>query len=44
MLSDAESLIKALKESTYFWDLMNDQTLATKVADVAFTSKFSDVQ
>jgi transcriptional regulator with XRE-family HTH domain len=39
-LSDADSLIKALKESTYFGTLLHDKTLTQKCADVAFTSKY----
>jgi transcriptional regulator with XRE-family HTH domain len=39
-LSDADSLIKALKESTYFGTLLHDKTVTQKCADVAFTSKY----
>lgn len=40
-LSDADSLVKALKESTYFQTLLADRTLTSKCADVAFGSKYS---
>jgi transcriptional regulator with XRE-family HTH domain len=40
-LSDAERLVKALKESTYFQTLLADKTLTSKCADVAFGSKYS---
>jgi transcriptional regulator with XRE-family HTH domain len=39
-LSDADSLVKALKESTYFHALFDDKTLAKKAGDVAFASKY----
>jgi transcriptional regulator with XRE-family HTH domain len=39
-LSDADSLIKALKESTYFGTLLHDKTVTQKCADVVFTSKY----
>lgn len=39
-ISDADSLIKALKESTYFHVLLEDKTLTRKVADTAFSSKY----
>ena len=39
-LSDANSLVKALKESTYFHALFDDKTLAKKAGDVAFASKY----
>ena len=41
-LSDADSLIKCLKESTYFHTLLHDKTLTQKCADIAFTSKYSE--
>lgn len=41
-LSDADSLVKALKDSTYFHALLNDRKLTQKCADVAFGSKYSD--
>jgi hypothetical protein len=40
MISDADQLVKSLKESTYFHALLKDKTLTRKVADVAFNSKF----
>ncbi len=42
MVSDADQLVKALKESTYLWDLLEDKTLTRKVADVAFKSKYHE--
>jgi AbiU2 len=39
-LSDADSLVKALKESTYFHTLLDDKTLTKKSGDVAFASKY----
>jgi hypothetical protein len=39
-LSDADKLITALKESTYFRTLQNDSELARKCADVASNSKY----
>jgi AbiU2 len=39
-LSDADLLIKALKESTYFHAILDDKTLTKKAADVAFASKY----
>ena len=39
-LSDADSLVKALKESTYFHALLEDNQLTQKCADVAFASKY----
>lgn len=39
-LSDADSVVKALKESTYFHTLMSDNPLTQKCADVAFRSKY----
>jgi len=41
-LSDADGLVKALKESTYFQILIADRTLTSKCADVAFGSKYSE--
>jgi transcriptional regulator with XRE-family HTH domain len=41
-LSDSDSLVKALKESTYFRTLLADRTLTSKCADVAFGSKYSE--
>ncbi|MFZ1992221.1 MAG: helix-turn-helix domain-containing protein [Alphaproteobacteria bacterium] len=40
-LSDADSLVKALKESTYFQTLVADRTITSKCADVMFGSKYS---
>jgi hypothetical protein len=40
MISDADQLVKALKESTYFHALLNDNTLTRKVSDAAINSKF----
>lgn len=42
-LSDADDLLKALKESTYFRALLADNQLTQECADVAFNSKFSAV-
>jgi hypothetical protein len=41
-LSDADSLVKALKESTYFHTLLSDRAITRKCADVAFGSKYYD--
>lgn len=41
-LSDADSLVKALRESTYFHALLNDRMLTQKCADVAFGSKYAE--
>jgi AbiU2 len=41
-LSDADSLVKALKESIYFNALMGEKTMTQKCADVAFGSKYYD--
>jgi hypothetical protein len=43
MVSDVDQLVKALKESTYFWASLEDKTLTRKVADVAFNSKYHEV-
>jgi hypothetical protein len=40
MLSDADTLIRALKQSTYFNELIKDQTIGRKCGDVAFGSKY----
>ena len=40
-LSDADMLVKALKESTYFHTLLEDRRLTQQCADVAFNSKYS---
>ena len=42
-LSDAENLVKALKESSFFGALETDKEAAAKCMDVAFNSKFSEV-
>jgi hypothetical protein len=42
LLSDADSLVKAIKESTYFWALWKDKETAWECADVAFGSKYSE--
>jgi hypothetical protein len=39
-MSDASEVLKALKESTYFRALLDDETLTRKVADIAFNSKY----
>ncbi len=39
-LSDADNLVKALKESTYFRALLDDKETTKRSADVAFNSKF----
>jgi hypothetical protein len=41
-LSDADQLMKAMKESTYFRALLDEKTLTRKVADIAFNSKYRD--
>jgi len=41
-LSDADSLVKAIKESTYFHNLLDDKKLTQKCAHVAFGSKYSE--
>jgi len=41
-LSDADLLVKALRESTYFNDIMRDNAMWAKVADVPFASKYHD--
>lgn len=42
LLSDADSLVKAIKESTYFWTLLKDTKFTEKCADVALGSKYSE--
>lgn len=42
MISDADSLVKALKESTYFHRALNDHSLTQRLADIGFNSEFSD--
>jgi transcriptional regulator with XRE-family HTH domain len=39
-LSDADSLVKALQESTYFHAILNDNALTKKAGNVAFASKY----
>jgi hypothetical protein len=41
LLSDADDLVKALKESTYFHILLEDRETTKRSAEVAFNSKFS---
>jgi hypothetical protein len=41
-ISDADSLIKALKESTYFHALLADGAVTQKCAEVSFGSKYLD--
>jgi len=40
MVSDADNLVQALKESTYFRALVDDNTLARRVSAVVFNSKY----
>ena len=40
MLSDADQLVKALKEKHVFYAALSDRGLTRKIADVAFTSKY----
>ncbi len=40
MFSDADSVVKALKESTYFHRALDNNDLTQKVADIAFGSEF----
>ncbi|WP_296745747.1 hypothetical protein [Mesorhizobium sp.] len=40
--SDADSLVEALKESTYFHHALNDHALTQRVADIGFSSEFSN--
>ena len=39
-LSDADSLVKALKESTYFNAILDDKRLTKRAGEVAFASKY----
>ncbi|PWB90932.1 hypothetical protein C5688_08705 [Methylocystis sp. MitZ-2018] len=39
-MSDADQLVRALKESAYFLALLEDRTLTSKIADVAFNSRY----
>jgi len=40
MMSDADQLVRAIKESTYFHVLLDDRNLTRRVSDVAFSSKY----
>ena len=40
MVSDADQLVRAIKESTYFHVLLDDRDLTRRVSDVAFSSKY----
>jgi hypothetical protein len=42
-LSDAENLVKAMQESTYFRATLDEKSLTRTVADIAFNSKFYNV-
>ena len=42
-ISDAELLIKAMKESTYFRAALEDRALTTRIGDIAFNSKYYKV-
>jgi len=42
MISDAESVVKALKESTYFHLALNNNDLTQPLADIAFDSEFTN--
>ena len=42
MISDADSVVKALKESTYFHEALRRSGMAEGLADIAFNSEFSD--
>ena len=42
-VSDADQLVKALKESNYFRTLLDDSLLTRQISDVAFKSKYHDV-
>lgn len=42
LISDADSLIKALQESTYFHEFAADPKLSTRCLDVALSSKYSN--
>jgi hypothetical protein len=43
MLSDADQLIKALKEASYFRAILADETLTGRVTAAAFNSRYHDV-
>jgi len=40
MMSDADQLVRAIKESTYFHVLLEDRDLTRRVSEVAFSSKY----
>jgi HEPN superfamily AbiU2-like protein len=40
MISDADQLVQAMKESSYFRVLLGDRNLTRRVSDVAFSSKY----
>jgi hypothetical protein len=40
MISDADQLLRAIKESTYFEALLHDRDLTRRVSDVGFSSKY----
>lgn len=42
MISDADSLVKALKESTYFHSALDSHALTRQIADIGRNSRFSD--
>jgi hypothetical protein len=42
MISDADSLVKALKESTYFHRTLDNHALTQQVADIGFNSEFTN--
>ena len=39
-MSDAELLLKAVKESTYFHAALEDRALTSQIGDIAFNSKY----
>lgn len=41
-MSDADQLVKAIKESTYFRALLDDDALTRKASEAAFNSRFYD--
>ncbi len=43
MISDADQLVLAIKESTYFRVLLDDKNLARRILDVALSSKYHEV-
>ena len=42
MISDSDSLVKALKEGTYFRRALDNHALTQQVADIAFNSEFTN--